>query len=168
MNYVKLLFLYIQQHGLFKVKQSKNPFKIGTAERKILIGFCYYVLAAIISLIAFTISTRNGDQYANEVLKYFLCERSNPSEPCSRDGYEALSYPVLTSLSYILLGLFPVINLTYVINFQELKEKSSDWVICLRLRKGQQTQDTIASFVSDGPSSTSTGRGSYSTKRRDT
>jgi len=39
-----MFWIIHKQHGLFRMKLSKHPFKVGAAERKILIIFCYYVL----------------------------------------------------------------------------------------------------------------------------
>ena len=107
-----------------KVKEdSQSPFKFGTAEKKLLVVFCYYVLLSSEALMAFTLSTKNASQHIRNIQLYFLCEQGgyNSSNPCSRD-YLANSYPSVTALSYILLGLFPVVNLIYATNFQELKE----------------------------------------------
>ena len=59
----------MQHHGLFREK-SKQPFKIGTAERKILIIFSYYVLLATIAFTAFTVATRTVVQFAAAVADY--------------------------------------------------------------------------------------------------
>ena len=146
----------MQQHGLFRVKQSKSPFKIGTAERKILIVFCYYVVLLVMTLISFTISTRNADQVSVELITYFLCERNSlsSSQSCTREGFERLTQPVLTSISYILLGIFPLISLTFVINIQEVKEKMEQCLPKFRHRAPQQSTSVASS--SDPPSSTGT------------
>ena len=47
---MNLLSYPLQQQGLFRMKVSKRPLKIGTAERKVLIIFCYYVLLSVIAL----------------------------------------------------------------------------------------------------------------------
>lgn len=113
----------MQQHGLFTNKDSKSSLKIGTAERKLLIVFCYYVLLAVIALTAFTFSIKNLTQSVKFILEHFDCERDghNTSNPCSRSDFEALNNAALTSFSYILLGLFPIVNLVYAVNIQELK-----------------------------------------------
>ena len=117
----------LQRHGLLRnnsFKSSlKNSFKIGTAERKLLIVFCYYVLLASVSLMAFTISTRNLTRLSQLVGEYFSCEINghDASNPCSRSEFEALSNAGLAGSAYILLGLFPIVNLLYAVNIQELK-----------------------------------------------
>ena len=117
----------LQQHGLIKTKHSKQLFKIGTAERKILIIFCYYVLLVTIALTAFTVTTRNIGQFAAAVADYWRCELTgvDPENPC--DGliapFRDRTHPVLTSFSFILLGLFPAVNLVFAVNISELKQK---------------------------------------------
>lgn len=103
--------------------------KIGTAERKLLIVFIYYVLLAAIALTTFTISTRDSGVLAEKVFSYFKCEQNghNSSSPCSRSEFGATKSAGLTTVSYILLGLFPVVNLIYAVNIQELKER---WHTC--------------------------------------
>lgn len=116
----------LQQHGLFRMRQStkSNPLKIGAAERKILIVFCYYVLVAVISLVAFTIATRHSKPVSKQILKHFQCESNgyNPNEPCDRGVFEDITYPELYAMSYILLGVFPLVNLTYAVNFGEIRK----------------------------------------------
>lgn len=120
-NYTFPFLSNMQQHGLFTSK--KSSMKIGAAERKILIVFCYYVLLAVIALTAFTLSTKNFPKTIRLFAEYFNCERNghNSSNPCSRSEFERLNNATLTSFSYILLGLFPIVNLIYAVNIQELK-----------------------------------------------
>ena len=97
------------------------------AERKILIIFCYYVLLVVIALIAFTVITRNIGQFAAAVADYWQCELTgvDPENPCDelRASLEGLSFPVLTSFSYILLGISPAVHLVFAVNISELKQK---------------------------------------------
>ena len=97
------------------------------AERKILIIFCYYVLVVVIALIAFTVTTSNIGQFAAAVADYWLCELTgvDPENPCDelRASLERFQFPVLSSFSYILLWIFPAVNLIFVVNIRELKQK---------------------------------------------
>ena len=133
------------------MKQSKQPFKIGTAERKILIIFCYYVLLATIALTTFTVTTRNVGQFAAAVADNWQCELTgvDPENPCNelRASLEDITYPELTSCSYILLGLFPVVNLVFAVNISELKQKLKTW--CSQL-------PTAKFYLSEEPSTSST------------
>ena len=109
---------------------------IGTAERKILIVFVYYVFLAVFALLTFSLSIRNEDQFITEVLKYFKCESKgiDPDNTCDTNGYLKHRQVALISISHILLGLYPVVNLIFVINFQELKKHMKKWIPCRRGR----------------------------------
>ena len=117
-----------QQQGLFRIKLSKSPFKIDTAEKKILIIFCYYIILGVIGLVTFTFATRNDDRILEEIAGYFTCELPgiDPLNPCDRSRYQALLDPELNCFSYILLGLFPVVNLIFAVNADKLKQ----WCDC--------------------------------------
>ena len=124
----------IQQSGIFPTKQTN---KSGTAERKILIVFIYYVLLAAISLVAFSLSIKSIDQFIAEVLKYFKCESRgvDPDNHCDKyiNSYLKHRQVALISMSHILLGLYPVVNLVYVVNIRELKKLIKKWL--LRVKK---------------------------------
>ena len=97
---------------------------MGPAEKKILIIFCYYVLLSVIAIIAFTLATRNVERFSSEIAKYFVCETDghDSSQPCNRDIFENLTFPGITTISYVLLGISPAVNLLFAANIQEIKE----------------------------------------------
>jgi len=119
------------------MKLSKHSFKVGAAARKILIIFCYYVLLGVIVLTTFTITTQNATLLADAVADYWQCEITGvePENSCDRlrDLLEALTYPGLTAVSYILLGIFPAVNLIFAVNIEEIKQKFMTW--CCRATK---------------------------------
>ena len=128
------LLVYFQQHGLFREKKStKFQITIGKPERKILILLCYYVLMTLVALSAFTIATRNAGPFSTQLQGHFACEQfgQNPENPvpCDRNDFRELAYPEATAVAYVLLGLLPTVNLVYVFNVKELREKCA---ICCR------------------------------------
>ena len=120
-----ICLIIIQQYGLLKAKETKDVFKIGTAERKILISFSYYVLFTVVALTAFTIATRNSESLAEQLSHYFACEGkgNDPNNPCDRNTFLQLTIPLLSVIGFILVFLLPAVNLVYVLNIKELKEK---------------------------------------------
>lgn len=154
----------LQQHGLFKARQSKNPYKIGTAERKILIVFVYYVILAVIALLSFSLTVRDGNTFITEVYKYFNCESKgvDPNNPCDTSGYRKVLHIALTSLSYILLGIFPVFNFLFVINVHELKSFLKRKFPFLFERPGKKRAAKFQVSTSETPSSTSSTTGMLS------
>lgn len=117
----------MQQHGLFKAKQFKNPYKIGVAERKLLIVFCYYIVSTVIALTAFADFARKSDIFAAELDNYFICELGghDPTNPCDRARFEGILSATLIVFAYAVHGLLPTVNLIFVISFKDLKSKCS-------------------------------------------
>ena len=115
---------HLQHHGLFQAKQSKSPIVLGPAERKILISFCTYLLISVNGIITYTLLTRDAENLERELENYFTCEAlgSNPAMPCDRDAYLEFSYPGLIALASSLSVLFPLFNLIYVVDCEELKK----------------------------------------------
>ena len=76
-------------------------------------------------LTTFTIATRNSELFVEELLNYFACEGkgNDPNNPCDRNTFRQLSYPWLSAVSFVLLYVLPFVNLVYVLNIKELKEK---------------------------------------------
>ena len=140
----------MQQHGLLrKKKQSKQLLTISTAERKLLIVFCYYVLLDVLALMAFTITTRNIEQFEAAVTNYWQCELTgvDPENPCDAliASYREFSNPVLSSFGFVILGTSPAVNLIFAINFSELKQKFKIWCRCAaKSREGPSTSSTVS------------------------
>lgn len=130
-----------------KSHENSNPFKFGTAEKKILIVTCYCIVLSTVALTAFTLSTRDTPAFVRNIGLYFLCEQRghDPENPCSRD-YIKNSDSVLTMLSYVLLSLFPVVNLIYAINIRELKEFMQKMKSTKNKRFSSNTQSTMKYF----------------------
>ena len=118
----------------------------------------YYVVLAVIALSAFTLTVRDEESFSLAVLRYFECERKgvDPNNPCDPSIYTKRLHIALTSLSYILLGLFPMVDFIFVINIRELKQYAQKQCPCLFKRPKRKT----AKFrPSDTPSSTSSTAG---------
>ena len=85
-----------------------------------------FILLYITQLTLFSL---NDSQQIDIFERYFLCEEEghNASNPCSRSEIEDLRYPSLEILVNTFASLFPVVNLIYVVNIQELKEVWRKW-----------------------------------------
>ena len=109
-----------QHHGFLHKRDVNNHNKISTAQRKILIVFVYYILLGVIALTAFTIATREErNSLPQLILRYFFCERHGVNSSCDRSTFEQRGRPELIAFSYLLIGLFPAINMLYVISIRE-------------------------------------------------
>ena len=96
----------------------KTPIKIGPAERKILLVFLYYISLGAVALTSFTLATKYLSHNVAATLQYFDCEKSGRNSTCD---LVVKQFPMVTLTSYVLLGLFPTINLVFAVNIRELK-----------------------------------------------
>ena len=115
----------LQQHGLLRVKMSKHPLQISTSERKILIVLCYYILLSVVALTGVTIPLRNSELLANALTEYWQCETAGVDSLCNRlrASFEEQTNPGIITVSYVLLWIFPAVNLIFAVNISELKQK---------------------------------------------
>ena len=91
---------------------------MGTPQRKILIVFLYYVSLGALALTTFTLVTRNYNNHITETLQYFECQKSGSNNTCS---YYPETNSTIAAMTFCLLGLFPAVNLVYVVNFKATK-----------------------------------------------
>jgi len=96
----------------------KTPIKIGPAERKILLVFLYYITLGAVASTSFTLETKYVSQNIAATLQYFDCEKSGRNSTCDLDIKQ---FPMVTLTAYVLIGLFPAINLVFVVNIRDLK-----------------------------------------------
>ena len=113
-----------QQHTATK-KTSKTKIHFGTAEKKLLILFFYYVLLGSEALVAFALNAKSIGAFVDAVIMYFICESSgsgiNGKCGSQMKAYESLNNVGLSILAYVLLGLLPAVSLLYVVQFGAVK-----------------------------------------------
>eukprot|EP00731_Ephydatia_muelleri_P026481 Em0018g581a len=104
---------FMEQHG----NQTMR-----TAERKIFLILCYYVVLASVALAAFSINTATGKLFVQNVINYFACEAGGIKQICDsqRKEFESFINPGVNMVTYILLGALPSVNLAYIVNFNKL------------------------------------------------
>ena len=101
--------------------------KISTPEAKILLVLMYYAVIVIVTLSYYSVQV--GEQLQQDditpiIAQYFICEAAGSGNgvECDRSGFGHFGYHGLGVLIYLLLGLIPVVNLTFVINWTVAKE----------------------------------------------
>ena len=113
-------------------------------EIKVLIILGYFIIFGVSALTTFGVTLRNGQNFRNELVTYFLCESTGTSgdKVCSRMGIEQFSTPIPIALTLLLFGLYPVVNLVYAVQIQELKQKfksmTSNLSQCAKLKRFQR------------------------------
>ena len=115
----KLFFAYkiilMQGHDTTNARQR-------TAKIKLLVIFSYYFLYLAITQTALTISLRNQPKFEARLATYFSCELTGmvPGKTCER-SFERLTDSAAIAISFLILGLYPMVNLVFVVNVKELK-----------------------------------------------
>ncbi len=89
---------------------------------KILIVLLCYIALGVSYLSDFTITSWNFPTFLDELLKYFICESAGTGEACDRSGFMQYDNLVSQTISYVFLGLLPVVNLVYVFEFRRMRE----------------------------------------------
>ena len=119
--------------GSRKASASRADSKLRTVGRKILVILCYYVLLGVMALTSYTLATRNVEEFIKGVSHYFFCESPgmDPDSPCDRSGFENLTHPIVNLFGFILLSLFPAVNLIFAIDIRELKQWCGQHAACL-------------------------------------
>ena len=82
-------------------------------------------------LTTFTVRLRNVEILADTIRDYWQCEATgvDPENSCNRlkASIGQLANPGLTTFSFVLLGIFPAVNLIFAVNISELKQKLKTW-----------------------------------------
>ena len=89
----------------------------------------YYLGLAAAAITSNTINSKNPSMLIDNIQTYFFCEQGghNASNPCSRSEIENQNHPSLEVISHLMVAIFPLVNLLYAVNIQELKELSRKW-----------------------------------------
>lgn len=77
----------------------------------------------MLGLTVVTVVSRNKMEYSRELFHYFSCAKTshNFNDPCNRDGFERFHNTGLAIISFILIGMIPLVNCIFVINYNEVK-----------------------------------------------
>ena len=111
-----------QHQGIFHIR--KKSAIISTAEKKILIALCYYVIVALITLVYFGTYTANSDLFIEALETYFRCQAlghlPNQTSQCDPKEYQQYIYPGLAATTFLLMGFLSTANLSFVIKWSHI------------------------------------------------
>ena len=116
---------------------------ISTAEKKLLVVLCYYILFGVTALITFALYTARRDTLIATTIQYFTCEATGhvPGK-CDRALFQQHDdIWWLFCVVYILLGLIPTVNLIFVVNFGVIQEKVLACCPCCKIKQKSTSQD---------------------------
>ena len=84
---------------------------------------CYYVIFGVLTLSYFGLSTQDQDKFIDAVTEYFSCEYfGNFPGRCERKYFQRYVYPGLTGATYFMMGLIPVANLVFVVDWRRVNQ----------------------------------------------
>ena len=67
---------------------------------------------------------QNLEQFISDIRTYFVCEATGTLRDCDKPIPE-LQRRILSIVTFSLAGFFPIVNLIFVLNIRELKQKIS-------------------------------------------
>lgn len=147
---------------MHRVHQTRMDTNWGTRARVLTI-LCYFIVFGIVVLTTFTVSTINFDIFYKKLLSYFICEAEGLSlnnstsiaDSCDKKSIATLVNPITTTIAFVVIGLYPSVNLVFAIHIRELKEKCS---CCTHTREVEYTYRDSRPYSNyrDGWSSTQT------------
>ena len=128
----------------------RQLWRTNKAEIKILIALCYHFLLGIFLFAAITVPATNYSQYIAAVSNYFLCESTgvNSSKNACERNFEKFDGRILFVIALFFLEMFPIVNLLYVLNVEEIKN------IISRPLKRRRTQLSLTQLNLRAASST--------------
>ena len=73
---------------------------------------------------AVTIPASKYSQFITAISDYFLCESTgtNPNKTVCERNFERLDSRMVFITALLIVGMFPIVNLVYVLNVQEIKK----------------------------------------------
>ena len=93
-----------------------------------LIICCCYVILGLGATLAYAVSSASLGGLQSALLDYFECERcgvNSAEQPCDRSGFERFTNPIMITIGYSLLALYPVITLIYVVRIPRVSQPKS-------------------------------------------
>ena len=117
-----------------KRRNSNATQTLPTTEMKILVLLCYFIILISTIQAVFTRIPLTTDQVYATFVNYFACELSGTSPECNaaKEPIEELTVPSESVAANILMGMFPVFQLIYIVNFGDIKQKCLYYVCCIR------------------------------------
>ena len=112
-----------------------------------MIVLVYFLIIALYSLPNFSVSALAGTTFKERLNTYFECESQGiqPGRTCERN-FNRFTGEIVNAVTIILYALYPVVNLLFIINFYEIKQR------LLRVRSRRRTTRSVTVTNSDNQS----------------
>jgi hypothetical protein len=114
-----IMFWIVRKHqGLFRY----NKKYISGIEMKLLVVLFYFIIFGVVSLVHYSIADAQQDEFINGLNVYFDCQSTglvNGTNDCDPYGhYQRLDNPYFKSIAYIMMGLVPIVNFVFVVQWK--------------------------------------------------
>ncbi len=87
----------------------------------------YYIVFGVVGLTSYSAALHAREERTEDLTNYFVCEARGNTNGCSKSDISQLDIESLVIVSFILIGIYPMVNLIYVIQIAELKQKCCWW-----------------------------------------
>ena len=112
---------------------SNKKRKLSTAEKKIIIALCSFILFAVFSLAHNSVVVATLDTFVAALTDYIKCESfGHIPGKCIRSNFEQHNKQYLAAISNILMGLIPLSILNFVVKWRSVQKKVKIFFECLR------------------------------------
>ena len=83
----------------------------------------------MVALTGVSVPLIKAEQLRNAITEYWRCETAGVDPMCNRlrASFEEQTNPGIITLAYVLLWIFPAVNLIFAVNISELKQKFKTW-----------------------------------------
>ena len=103
----------------------RRVLRLHSGEVKILIISCYFTILAVFIVTTFTLhKIQDLEKVISDLTNYFACEATGTLKECDKP-FMGLQRRTVSIVTFVLIGLYPIVNLVYVLNIPELKQKIS-------------------------------------------
>ena len=87
----------------------------------------------MVSLSLISVESVGQDIKIIAIQEYFVCEAAGSGIECDQSSFAILGSQGLVLINYLILGLVPIANLIFVVNWRDLKKSCQDfWMWCLK------------------------------------
>ena len=117
---------------------SNKKRKLSTAEKKIIIALCSFIIFAVFTLVQNSLGIATLDTFVAALTDYIKCEAlGHIPGKCNRSDFEQQYNQHLAAISNILMGLIPLSILNFVLKWRSVQKKAK--IFFKRLRRSTES-----------------------------
>ena len=114
-----------------------SSLNITIAEIKLLVILSYASIFGCLVITHLSITSAHQKDRLAATTAYFDCELQGTPNNCSRDEIERLvEDQILLFIAYVCMGFFPLVNLTYIVNWTAAKKRVLHYLWKIKKSKG--------------------------------